>query len=167
MFKEIILLLIISKKDVKYKSEIKYIISEYNIPYIDIKNIYNKYLGGLYFFNNKSYTNMVFNTKISYQEIENNKTYLKLKVNKNYLIPSISEGIVIFIGNKEKYGNTIILKVKNNINVWYGNIANSSLKLYDKVEKGEYIGEANGEILYISYTKGNKTLNAAEIFKNQ
>ena len=55
----------------------------------------------------------------------------------------------------------------NNINIWYGNIANSSLKLYDKVDKGEYIGEVNGDILYISYTKGNKTINAIEIFKNQ
>lgn len=160
-------ILIISKNNINIKNKIEYIITDYNISFIDMKNIYNKYLGGIYLFNKTDNTQMVFNTKISYKEIKDNKDYLELLVTPNYLIPSLTDGVVVFIGNKKKYGNTIIIKTKNNVNIWYGNISNTSLKLYDTVSKGTYIGEVDNQTLYLAYTKGNKAINAIEMFKKQ
>ena len=38
-------------------------------------------------------------------------------------------GIVVFIGDKEGYGNTIIVQRIDGIDEWYGGIVNTNLKL--------------------------------------
>ena len=64
---------------------------------------------------------------------------VSLTIPESYLIPAITEGMVVFIGNKEYYNNTIIIEDLNGVYIWYGNVSTTSLKLYDYVEKGTYI----------------------------
>jgi len=47
------------------------------------------------------------------------------------------------------------------VDFWYGNIASTSLKLYDYIEKGSLIGEVNNE-LYMIFSKDGKYLNYEE-----
>ena len=81
------------------------------------------------------------------------------------MVPSITEGMVVFIGNKENYNNTIIVEDLNGVYIWYGNISTTSLKLYDYVEKGTYIGEVNNNNLYMVFSKNGKYLNYEEYLK--
>lgn len=69
--------------------------------------------------------------------------------------------MVVFIGDKEYYGNTIIIESLDGIYYWYGNISNTSVKLYDYIEKGSFIGEASND-LYLVFSKDNKYLNYEE-----
>jgi len=162
----VLLVLMFSKNNINFKEKVNYYLYEDNLSFMSIKKIYNKYLGGIYFFKNKNPTYMVFNSKLSYQNMENYGNGIKLEVIDNYLVPNLDSGIVIFIGNKDNFGNTIIIQTENNINIWYGNIDNSSLKVYDYVEKGEYLGETNGNFLYLAYSKGKNMLNYEKYFKN-
>ena len=66
--------------------------------------------------------------------------------------------MVVFIGNKDNYGNVVIIEQVNGIDMWYGNINNLSVKLYDYVKKGATIGEVN-DYLYLVYKKDGKYLN--------
>ena len=42
--------------------------------------------------------------------------------------------------------------------MWYGNISNTSVKLYDYVKKGDILGEVN-DYLYLVYKKNGNILN--------
>jgi len=77
------------------------------------------------------------------------------------LVPSIDEGMVVFVGEKENYGKTVIVENLDGVDFWYGNIASTSLKLYDYIEKGSLIGEVNNE-LYMIFSKDGKYLNYEE-----
>lgn len=59
-------------------------------------------------------------------------------------------GIVTFIGEKEGYGNTIIIQQSNGYYAWYGNVK-ESVKLYDYIEKGNVIGETQEYYYYVLY----------------
>ena len=84
-----------------------------------------------------------------------------MTVGDNYLVPTLDEGMVVFIGEKENYGNTIIIENLEGINFWYANINNTSLKLYDYVEKGTFVGEVNKN-LYMVFSKDGNYLNYEE-----
>ena len=157
-------LAIVCKENDMVKDKIvKYLYSE-DISFTKIKKIYNKYLGGILPIKKEINTEKVFNESLKYN---NSSLYLdgvKLEVDDNYLVPSLSEGMVVFIGEKDGYGKTIIIENLDGIYNWYGNIESSSLKLYDYVEKGSLVGEVN-KYLYLVFSKGDKYLNYEKYIK--
>lgn len=157
-------LAIVCKENDMVKDKIvKYLYSE-DISFTKIKKIYNKYLGGILPIKKEINTEKVFNESLKYN---NSSLYLdgvKLDVDDNYLVPSLSEGMVVFIGEKDGYGKTIIIEDLDGIYNWYGNIESSSLKLYDYVEKGSLVGEVN-KYLYLVFSKGDKYLNYEKYIK--
>ena len=60
---------------------------------------------------------------------------------------------------KEDYGNTIIIEQVDGIDTYYSNINYSNIKLYDYVEKGEALGEAINDNLYLKFEKDGKSLD--------
>jgi len=107
-------------------------------------------------------TTPVFNEKLEYTEKSKYLDGVKLTVTKNYLVPTIESGMVVFIGEKENYGNTVIISGIDGINIWNSNINASSLKLYDYVEKGSFVGESKDTNIYLVYKKDGKVLNYEE-----
>ena len=154
-------LAILCKKNTTYKEKIYNELYENHISFSYFKKIYNHYLGGIIPLENitKTKTQAVFNEKIIYKKMTPYKNGALLEVENNYLVPSEQEGIIVYIGEKEDYGNVIIIEDKDNVDIWYGNICNSTLKLYDYVEKGNYIGQSCDEKIYLIYSKDNNFLN--------
>ena len=100
----------------------------------------------------------VFNEKLTYDSKEKYKDGLKLVVSDNYLVPNLEEGLVIFTGTKDGYGKVVIVSQVDGIDVWYGNIDNINVKLYDYIDKNSLIGNCNNE-LYLVFKKDGKILN--------
>ena len=88
-----------------------------------------------------------------------------MSVLEHYLVPVIEEGIVVYVGEKEKYGNVVIVERNDGINVWYGNVCNVNVRLYDSLEKGTYLGETCTDTLYLVFSDGNQYLNYEEYLK--
>lgn len=154
-------LAIVYKSNNNFKSYIdKYIYSD-SISFTKIKKFYNKYLGGILPKIKEENTSLVFNEKINYTSSEEYYDGVVLKVDSSYLVPAIEEGMVVFIGYKEHYGNTIIIESLEGVYYWYGNMSNISLKLYDYIEKGSFLGEASDN-LYLVFSKDDKYLNYEE-----
>lgn len=133
-----------------------------NIVYNKIKAYYDKYLSGVVPFDNLFKFNdskMVFNEKLTYLSKNKYLDGVKLKVNTNYLVPIIESGIVVYIGEKEGYGNTIIIQGADFTDIWYGNISNTNVSLYDYVDKGSFLGEANGEEIYLVFSQDGNILD--------
>jgi len=157
----LISILIIFKSENFLKDKISNAFIEENISFTKIKKIYDKYLGGVLTIKKENNIIEVFNEKLNYSASSIYYDGVKLSVLENYLIPSLDEGMVVFIGDKENYGKTIIIENLDGVDIWYGNITNSSLKLYDYVEKGSLIGEVNNE-LYMVFSRNGKYLNYEE-----
>ena len=135
----------------------KYLYTE-DISFTKIKKIYNKYLGGILPIKKEVDTEKVFQEKLKYTDLSIYQDGIKLSVGNNYLVPALQEGMVVFVGDKENYGNTIIVEDLDGVRYWYGNITTSSLKLYDYIEKGSLIGETSTN-LYLVFSKDDNYLN--------
>lgn len=155
--------LIIMKKSTTYKDFIYNKVYNNNFSFAKIKEFYNKYLGGVDSLNKVvKNTTPVFNEALTYKSKSKYLDGVKLEVSTNYLVPIIKEGLVVFLGEKEGYGNVIIIQGVDDINIWYGNMSNTSVKLYDYVEKGSLLGEVSNNTLYLVYEKDGKFLDIEE-----
>lgn len=158
-----LVLAILSKSSVEFKNYIYKNIYTDNISFSKIRKIYNKYLGGvvpLKKISNDTYP--VFKEKLEYNDISKYLDGVKLEVGDNYLVPVINSGLVLYIGQKDGYNNTVIIEGENGVDIWYGNMSNVSLKLYDYVEAGSLLGEVNNNTLYLVYSEDNDFLNVED-----
>ena len=128
------------------------------LSFAKIDKLYKKYFGNNKLFENKIGYKPVFNEKLIYSKKEKYKEGYKLTVNDNYLVPSIDGGLVVFIGKKDNYNNTVIVEQFDGVNVLYGNLDNINVKLYDYIDKGSLIGNCNNN-LYLVFKKDGKILN--------
>ena len=151
------------KKSTTYRDFIYNKVYNNNFSFAKVKEFYNKYLGGVDSLNKVvKNTTPVFNETLTYKSKSKYLDGVKLEVSTNYLVPIIKEGLVVFSGEKEGYGNVIIIQGVDDINIWYGNMSNTSVKLYDYVEKGTLLGEASNNTLYLVYEKDGKFLDIEE-----
>ena len=153
--------LIIFKKSPSYKDSFYKNIYDTNISFASINNTYKKLFGSPMPFSDflLKHEQSVFTEKIKYYNSTNYKEGVQLKVDKNYLVPSLESGMVVFIGDKENYPNTIIIEQVNGIEVWYSNIENVNVDMYDYIEKGKIIGSTIDDNLYLVYKKDGEILN--------
>lgn len=161
-----LVLAILSKSSTTYKDIIVSNIYEKNISFAKIKKIYTKYLGGISPLDktiNKEIS--VFNEELTYDNASIYHDGVKLEVQNNYLVPIQEEGMVIFIGEKENYGNVVIIEGIDGIDIWYGNMETTTVKLYDYVEKNAYLGTTKDNILYLVYQKEGAFLKYEEYLK--
>lgn len=161
-----LILAILSKNNQTYKDLIVTNIYEKNISFTKIKNIYTKYLGGIIPLDKVSPSvTPVFNEELEYTNESIYYDGVKLEVINKYLVPIIKEGMVIYIGEKENYGNVIIIEGIDGIEIWYGNIESTTVKLYDYVESGNYLGTTKDNYLYLVYSKEGQYLNYKDYLK--
>ena len=151
------------KSNTTYKDFIEENIYNNNFSFAKIKTFYNKYLGGVEALDGiVNNTSPVFNETLTYNNESIYYDGVKLEVSTSYLVPSLEEGLVVFVGEKENYGNVIIIQGIDGVDIWYGNMANTSIKLYDYIEKGTFLGEVKENTLYLVYSKEDKFLNYQE-----
>ncbi len=154
--------MILVKTNPKLKENIKTKIYEESLPFQKLKTTYEKYLGKVFSIEKLTKEKEVFNETLSYNNIKKYKDGVKLNVTDNYMVPIIESGVVVFIGEKENYGNTIIVEQTDGIDTFYGNVKINNIKLYDYVEKGELLGEANNNTLYLVFQKDGAYLDYKE-----
>lgn len=135
-----------------------------NMSFSKISNLYNKYFGEVIPLTKvNTEDNTVFEEKIKYNSIDKYEDGFALDVQENYLVPVINSGIIVFIGEKEGLGNTVIVQGIDEIDYWYSNVENISNSLYDYVTKGSYLGSVQGSKLYLTFKKGSEFLDYDEV----
>ena len=155
------------KIDNKNKVFIEENVYNKNISFAKINKLYESWFGKIYPIENiEKNTSVkiepVFSEKLTYINKENYKEGVKLTVDNNYLVPILESGIVVYIGDKDNYGYTIIIQQVNGIDLWYVGLKKNDLKLYDYVEKGKLLGETENNLLYLYYQKDGKFVSYKE-----
>lgn len=153
--------LIILKKYPDLKEKFYQKVYEENISFASINHLYKNIFGSPIPFSDylESKIKPVFNEKLKFYKSETYQDGVKLIVDKNYLVPSLESGMVIFVGDKDNYPNTIIIEQVNGIDVWYSNLENINVTLYDYIDKGSLIGSTIDDELYLVYKKDGKVLD--------
>ncbi|MBP3635149.1 MAG: M23 family metallopeptidase [Bacilli bacterium] len=156
---------ILVRKDAKIKNAVYNHVYNSTFSFAYFKNIYNKYIGNILPFQNIFQDKKVFNEKLEYKSLSKYNKGVKLTLSDNYAIPIIKGGIVIFAGEKEGMGKTIIIQQSDGVDVWYGNLANTTMKLYDYVEDNAIVGEASNNELYMLFQKSGVEIDYKEVLK--
>ncbi len=154
-----LIVLILMKASNGFKSKFYKYVYDTSFKFSSVNSLYHKYFNSIV--DTKKETNTVSNEKINYSNIKKYKDGAKLTVSNNYAIPVQESGIVVFIGEKEGYNKTIIVQQNNGIDMWYGNISNTNIKLYDYVTKGSIIGECD-KYLYVVFKKNGNIVSYEE-----
>lgn len=155
-----LLTLIILKSNSKLKQSFYKQVYENNFSFTEVNNLYKKYFGSSIPFKDFfETTKPVFNEKLTFKEASKYMDGVKLTVSDKYLVPNQLSGLIVFIGEKEGYGNTVVVQQANGIDLWYGNIETVNVKLYDYVEQGSLIGNTKDTTLYLVYKKDGEVLD--------
>lgn len=144
----------------------KYVLED-SLGFTKISNLYKKVFGHVDILTptKKENSDTAVFGSISYKNIENFKNSNKLTVGTNEIINVITSGIVVFIGEKEELGNTIIIQGNDGYDIWYSNITDTSIKIYDYIESGTILGTSNSEDIYLTISKDGKYLSYEEYTK--
>lgn len=154
----IICLILIKKDKNLYNTFYKYLYNT-NISFASINSWYEKKFGSPVPFENiLNNSKPVFNEKLQFNKKEDYLDGVKLTVNKNYLVPALETGMVIFTGDKDNYKNTIIIEDIHGVETLYSNI-NINVKIYDYIEKGTFLGETLSNELFITFKKDGEKLD--------
>lgn len=137
-----------------------------NISFAYLNNLYNKYFGKILPSYSTKETETVFNEKLNYKEKSAYYDGYKLTVDDKYLVPIIESGIVVFIGPIDNYDNSVIIEGIDGVDIWYGNIENTSVKLYDYVTKGNYLGETKNNNLYLVFEKNQEYIKFEDYYSH-
>lgn len=157
-----IVCMIFLKRDSSFKGVFYDKVLGVNFDFAYVNSIYHKYFGGVLpfsdFFNE---TLPVFNESLVYSDKVAYLDGVSLSVSSNYLVPSIDSGLVIFVGLKEGYGNTVIVQGVDGVDVWYSNLESIDVSLYEYVSKGVVLGSCSDN-LYMVFKKDGNVLDYQE-----
>ena len=131
----------------------EYVLTE-SLPFMKVKEWYEELFGSI--LPKSDNTQTVMSGKLVYKEITDYQDGERLMVNSKSLVNSLTSGVVVFSGEKEGYGNTIIIQGVDGADIWYGNLENVSINLYDYIESGTVIGNVVDEYLYLVIKKDNE-----------
>lgn len=155
----VLVCLIFLKGNSHFRSSIYKGIFKDNLKFAKINDIYEKYFGSALPLKGSDSLSMVSSSKIQYESIQKYKDGVSLKVSQNYAVSCLETGIVIFSGEKEGYGNTIIIQGADETEFWYSNLNGLKVQMYDYIKKGEIVGEALDSKLVLVFKKDGKVLN--------
>ena len=152
--------LILIKSNNSFKNILIKYVYEDSFKFTKLKAIYEKYFGKILYIDKVApKEEAVFNEKLEYSKANVYNDGAVLTVSDNYMVPTLESGIVVFIGEKEGYGSTVIIEQVDGIDVWYSNIKANNIKMYDYIEKGSLIGEIKGKKLYMVFQKDGAFLD--------
>ena len=156
----VLICLIGTKNNPDIKKLLKENIYESSFNFNKAKTVYEKYFGDVLSMEKKiKETNQVFGEKINYIKADKYNNGVNLEVSNNYMIPVLESGVIVYVGQKNGYNNTVIIDQVDGVETLYGNVKISNYKLYDYIEKGELLGEVEANKVFISFQKEGKFLD--------
>lgn len=132
-----------------------------NINFTFFNNVYKKYINKYIPFNIID-EKVVMSEELVYNEKNDYLNGVSLNVGKNYNMYSLCGGIVVYIGEKDGLGDTIIIQGTDGVDYWYSNLENLSVGLYDYIENDTLIGVSKSDNIYLTFVKDGEYISYEE-----
>lgn len=150
-----LILLIMIKGSTSFKEQFYEKVYVEHFPFLEVNKWYQDLFGTTFPFQKYLATKPVFKENLSYSSKEPYLDGVKLTVEDVYPIPVIQTGLVVFVGEKEGYGNVVIVEQLDGISCWYGNLSTMNVNLYDYIEAGSLLGVADKELYLVFKEEGS------------
>ena len=139
----------------------KYVLLD-TLSFTKINNLYKSIFGNVDIIKkNDEKTKVVFNN-INYTNIEDYKNGVKLNVARGEIVNAISSGIVVFIGDKDDLGSTVIVQGNDGVDIWYSGVTDTNIGVYDYVEVGNILGNASSDYIILTLMKNGAYISYEE-----
>lgn len=157
-------ILIGMKQSKQFKQQFYEQVYETNFSFSYVNQVYQTLFGQPIPFSKfiKEPVKPTFKEQLVYKKAESYQDGVKLTVENHYLVPIKNSGLVVFVGEKEGYGKTVIIEQMDGIDLWYGGLKEVNVKLYDYVEEGSLLGEVSENTLFLVFKKEGKALDYQE-----
>lgn len=139
-------------------------IFESNLTFTKINNWYHNTFGSI-LPTVKEPNDSLVSKNITSGEKEEYLDGYKIKSSLHHPVVSLSGGLLVFMGEKEGYGNTFIIQGMDGVDIWYGGLENGDLKLYDYVDAGSIIGSSKNDFYYLVFKKDGEKVSYEEYQK--
>jgi hypothetical protein len=126
------------------------------LAFTKINELYTKYFGNI--IPSSTITQPVFNTTSNYLDIAEYNNSYKVTLNSNTM-QILESGIIVFIGDKDDLGKTIIVQGTDGVDIWYSNINNCDLTIYDYVSKDTILGDVNDNLVILTFMEDGNYIN--------
>lgn len=142
----------------------KYLFTE-SIPFTKINNLFKDNLGSVIPEYNKHDITVNKVDSLINLDYSTSGEYTSINTGINYMVNSLSGGLVVYKGNKDNLGNTVIIQGNDGVDIWYIGVVDSSINLYDYINKDSIIGNTEGEYLKLKLVKNGNTISYEEYIK--
>lgn len=153
--------LILTKNKV-YKEQIYKYVYSYQFPFMELEQIYEKYFGKLLPDVNhekKGGETMVSSSVMTYEELEEIPDGVRLKVGKGNVVSAVESGLVLFVGEKDGYGTTLVLEQVDGNEAWYVGVDVHDIELYDYIEKESIVGSSKDEYISMYFKRKGESID--------
>ncbi len=127
------------------------------LAFTTIHNFYTKYFGEIVP-ENLNKTAPVFENTRSYTNIEEVNDSYKLTLSSN-TFSFLESGVVVFLGEKEGLGKTMIVQGIDGVDIWYSNLENYNVTMYDYVEKEGIVGEFKDKNVILTFMENGNYID--------
>lgn len=154
------LVALIATKSKTYKEQIYKYVYSYNLSFAEIEKLYQKHFGELFpTGEKKEKVDPVTSEKLSYESLEEIENGAKLKVGKQASITAFESGLVLFVGEKDGFGSTLILEQVDGVEAWYVGVDVHELSIYDYVEKSSIIASSKEDYISVYFKKKGESVD--------
>ncbi|MGM7636527.1 peptidoglycan DD-metalloendopeptidase family protein [Bacillus sp. Hm123] len=89
------------------------------------------------------------------EDFQTNGKGLMVEAGLNEGVKAIKDGTVLFVGQKEEFGQTVIVQHADNSESWYGHVTEPSVQPYEKVAAGSELAQLspNEQTFYLAIKK--------------
>lgn len=127
------------------------------LAFTKINNLYAEYFGNI-IPEKVNNTMTVFETGKNYFNIEQDgNAYIVTLTSNTYNF--LESGVVVFLGEKEGLGKTMIVQGIDGVDIWYSNLSNYNVTMYDYVEKNNIVGEFNDSKAVLTFMENGEYTN--------
>lgn len=126
---------------------------EKNFNFSEVAKFYDAFIS-----HSKKEEEILVNNEGVTKPVEKVGNSYKLDVKESYNATLLNGGIIVYIGEKEDLGNTVIVQGNDGVDIWYSNIIVTEYGLYDYVSKGDIIGISNDDYIYLTFCKNGNYL---------
>lgn len=127
------------------------------LAFTKINNLYAKYFGDI-IPEKVNKTTPVFESGNSYTSINELDNSYELTLSSN-VFNYLESGVVVFIGEKENLGQTVIVQGIDGVDIWYSNLENINVTMYDYVEKDAIVGETKDNKIILTFIENGNYID--------
>lgn len=135
---------------------------ERDLSFAKLNTYYQKFIGHKEDNDNKGDDMLTFNDTSTDEIPEKINNSYKIKMTNTNSINALKPGIIVYIGEKDDLGNTVIIQGNDGVDIWYSNITNVEYNLYDYIKEQTTIGVAKDDTMYLTFDKNGKYLSYEE-----